>query len=181
MFDQAFFQNFMSNLLATCIGVIIGIPIALWIARRGTDAEDKKKKHVENIALRSMLSLVKSELEHNKGRIEYLQEQSLDLISALELSLRLRDNSWMSFSQALRLQLIDHPEILNSISVAYGGVNELKYLGHLYFSSEEIVRQRNSLEFSSFFAGFRVGGLSKADEEVGKAIEAIRIFLEEES
>jgi len=111
-FNYGFGQTFFSEVFATFIGAGFGVLTAIWL-RNWFDRKTEKKKK------KKILNLLRMELEHNKSEI-YDKRGSLGNVAPIiELSSRLKEESWRAFSDGGELKWIKDLELLDTISRAY--------------------------------------------------------------
>lgn len=111
--------NTLGNFLASFWGILAGIPAAFWISSKQEKKENLEEQTNRLNRQRKILSLIREELIYDRekliGRLESLKQGTIDLPG-------LRNELWISFSNAGETQWIDNIDLLANISNLYSNI-----------------------------------------------------------
>lgn len=148
-FNLSFWQGFIGNLVATIIGIAVGIPVAFWINRQvEADSEKENKKRILKNLGTELYIIHRTIKDH--GWI------GSDIRAMALFGLSLNDEGWRAFSNGGELQWIKDPNLLYTLSGAYGNVVYVKALSDKYLNMENFREDDRELLTSSISINLQV-------------------------
>lgn len=122
----------MGNWFATVLGIITGVPIALWVNKRFSDLEEKKKVKEADEKNIKILKLLRQELIFNQGR---LVDRKADKDALQRHPFQI--DVWEAFSDSGEIKWIKNYDLINSIASAYSIVKIVIRLEQTAFNASK--------------------------------------------
>ncbi len=170
--DYFFIKSFVIELLATFIGAGLGVLTAIGLRNWFDSRTEKKKK-------KKILSLLRVELKHNESEIKERRGLISEGDHILEMSSRLKVESWRAFSDGGELEWIKDLELLDTISNAYYEIRSLRYISDKVAEYKVgIVNPQYFSQYKSHLISFVTFAIHNTDEIFKEVFPLIDKHLE---